>query len=40
MLTKESINIAQSFLSKQFPKICGFQDKIMGKLQEFDVTPS
>ena len=28
MLTDESINIAQSLLSKQFPKNCGFQDTV------------
>ena len=37
MLTDESINIAQSLLSKQFPKICRFQDAVIGKLQEFEV---
>ena len=40
MLTDESINIAQSLLSKQFPKLCGFQDTVTGKLQEFDVIPT
>ena len=33
-------NIAQSLLSKQFPKVCGFQDTVIGKLQEFDVIPT
>ena len=37
MLTDESINIAQSLLSKQFTKVCGFEDTFIGKLQEFDV---
>ena len=40
MLTDESINIAQSLLSKQFPKVCGFQDTVIGNLQEFDVIPT
>ena len=40
MLTDESINIAQRLLSKQFPKVCGFQDTVIGKLQEFDVIPT
>ena len=39
MLTDESINIAQSLLSKQSPKVCGFQDTVIGKLHEFDVIP-
>ena len=37
MLTHESINIAQSLLSKQFLKVCGFQDTFIGKIQEFVV---
>ena len=36
MLTDESITIAQILLSKQFSKICGLQDTVIGKLQEFD----
>ena len=40
MLTNESTNTAQSLLSKQFPKVCGFQDTLIGKLQEFDVIPT
>ena len=40
MLIDESINVAQSLLSKQFPKVCGFQDTVIGKLQEFDVIPT
>ena len=40
MLTDEYINIAQSLLSKQSPKVCGFQDRVIWKLQEFDVTPT
>ena len=40
MLTDESINIAQRLLSKQFPKVCGFQDTVIGKLQGFDVIPT
>ena len=40
MLTDESINIAQRLLSKPFPKVCGFQDTVIGKLQEFDVIPT
>ena len=40
MLTDESINIAQSLLSKQFRKVCGFQDTVIGKLQEFGVIPT
>ena len=40
MLTNESINIAQSLLSKQFPKVCGFQDTVIGKLQVFVVIPT
>ena len=40
MLTDESINILQSLLSIQFPKIFGFQDTVIGKLQEFDVIPT
>ena len=35
MLTNESINIAQSLLSKQFPKAYGFQDTVIGKPREF-----
>ena len=37
MLTHESINIAQSLLSKQFLKVCDFQDTFIGKIQEFVV---
>ena len=40
MLADESINIVQSLLSKQFPKVCGFHDTVIGKLQEFDVIPT
>ena len=40
MLTDESINIVQSLLSKQFPKICSFQDTVMGKLEELDLIPT
>ena len=40
MLTDESINIAQSLLSKQFPKVCGFPGTVIGKLQEFGVIPT
>ena len=40
MLIDESINVAQSLLSKQFPKVCGFQETVIGKLQEFDVIPT
>ena len=40
MLTDEFINIEQSLLSRQFPKICGFEDTVIGKLQEFDVIPT
>ena len=40
MLSDKSINIAQSLLLKQFPKICGFQDTVIGKLQEFDTIPT
>ena len=40
MLTDESINIAQRLLSKQFPKVYGFQDTVIGKHQEFDVIPT
>ena len=40
MLNKESINIAQSLLPKQFPKICGFPETIIRKLQEFHVIPT
>ena len=40
MLTDESINRAQSLLSKQFPKDCDFQDTVIGKLQEFDMIPT
>ena len=40
MLTDESITIAQILLSKQFSKICGLQDTVIGKLQEFDVIPT
>ena len=31
MLTDESINIAQNILKKQFPKIAGLQDTVIGK---------
>ena len=37
MLNDESINITQSLLSKQFPKVFGFQKTVIGKLQEFHV---
>ena len=40
MLIDESINVAQSLLSKQFLKVCGFQETVIGKLQEFDVIPT
>ena len=40
ILTDESINIAQSLLSKQFLKVCSFQNTVIGKLQEFDVIPT
>ena len=40
MLNKESINKAQSLLSKQFPKIFGFPETIIRKLQEFHVIPT
>ena len=40
MLTDKSIDNAQSLLLKQFSKICGFQDTVIGKLQEFDVIPT
>ena len=39
MLTDESINIAQILLQKQFPNIGGFQDTVIGKVQEFDTIP-
>ena len=37
MLTDESINIAQNILKKQFPKIAGLQDTVIGKTQAFDI---
>ena len=37
MLNDEFINITQSLLSKQFLKVCGFQNTVIGKLQKFDV---
>ena len=37
MLTDESINIAQNTLKKQFPKIAGLQDTVVGKTQAFDI---
>ena len=40
MLTDESINIAKSLLSKQFQKICGFQDTVTWILQGIDLIPT
>ena len=37
MPTDESINLAQSILTKQFPNIAGFMDTCLGKTQQFDV---
>ena len=40
MLTDKSIHNAQNLLLKQSSKICGFQDTVIGKFQEFDVIPT
>ena len=37
MLSEESINLAQNLRKEQFPKISGFQDKVIGKTQSFDI---
>ena len=37
MLTDESINIAQNLLSAKFPQYEGFQDTVLGKVNQFDV---
>ena len=33
MLSEESINLAQNLRKEQFPKISGFQDKVIGKTE-------
>ena len=37
MLTDESVNIARNILKKQFPKIAGLQDTVIGKTQAFGI---
>ena len=37
MVTDKSTNIVQNILKKQFPKIAGLQDTIIGKTQVFDI---
>ena len=37
MLTDESINIAQNILEKQFSKIAGLQDTVIGRTQALDM---
>ena len=33
VLSEESINLAQNLRKEQFPKISGFQDKVIGKTE-------